>query len=187
MIISHWAFPDSVVKNGKEPSTFFNNENEKFKLLNDYQKMMFADLLTYLPDDILTKVDRASMAVGLEVRVPILDHRVVEFSWKIPTEMKIRKREWKWILRKVLYRYVPPLLIEREKTGFSLPIDSWLRGPLREWAEGLLDEGRLAEESFFRPKIIRESWEKHLSGQRSLGFKLWNVLMFQAWLDRWLP
>jgi asparagine synthase (glutamine-hydrolysing) len=186
MIVSHWAFPDSVVKNGKEPSTFFNKENENFKILNDYQKMMFADLLAYLPDDILTKVDRASMAVGLEVRVPILDHRVVEFSWKIPTGMKFRNGEWKWILRKVLYRYVPPPLIERDKTGFSLPIDSWLRGPLREWAEKLLNEGRLEEEGFFHPQIIRESWEKHLSGERRLGFKLWNVLMFQAWLDRWL-
>jgi asparagine synthase (glutamine-hydrolysing) len=186
MIISHWAFPNKVVKDGQEPSTFFDNENENFKVLDDYQKMMFADLMTYLPDDILTKVDRASMAVGLEARVPILDHRVIEFSWKIPTGMKFRNGEGKWILRQVLYRYVHPELIERGKMGFSLPMDSWLRDPLREWAEELLNPNRLKDDGFFDPQIIRESWKEHLSGERNLGFKLWNVLMFQAWLDRWL-
>jgi asparagine synthase (glutamine-hydrolysing) len=185
MIMSHWRFPEMGVRNTQEPPSFFKRENGILAQLNNYQKMMFADLLTYLPDDILAKVDRASMAVSLEVRVPLLDHRVVEFAWKIPTSMKFRNRKWKWILRTLLYRYVPPDLIERKKMGFSLPMNMWLRGPLRDWAEDLLDEGRLKKEGFFYSHIIRDLWAKHLSGERDHGFMLWNVLMFQAWLDRW--
>jgi len=186
MIMSWWTYPSRAFKNAEEPTTFFDKQQDDTVAgLDAYQEMMLADLITYLPDDILTKVDRASMSIGLEIRVPLLDHRVIEFAWKIPTYMKIRDGRGKRILTNVLHRYVPNDLVQRDKMGFSVPIDTWLRGPLRDWAEHLLSMDRLEREGFFNHREIRDIWMNHLTGQRSLGPLLWPILMFQAWLDRW--
>ena len=147
--------------------------------------MQFMDLVTYLPDDILTKVDRASMAVALEARVPILDHRVVEFAAHVPLSARIRDGQGKWLLRRVLDRYVPQALIERPKMGFGIPIDSWLRGPLREWSESLLEPSSLAEAGL-DPTPVRRVWQEHLTGGRNWQYRIWTILMLQAWRRRWL-
>ncbi|MFL9839876.1 asparagine synthase (glutamine-hydrolyzing) [Sphingomonas sp. ST-64] len=149
-------------------------------------RMMFADSIFYLPDDILCKVDRAAMAISLETRAPYLDHRVAAAAWRLPMDMRIRGGIGKWALRQILYRHVPRSLIERPKTGFSVPLGQWLRGPLREWAETLLDERRLRSEGYFDPAPIRKAWQAHLSGRRNMMQSLWAVLMFQSWKDVWL-
>lgn len=182
-LTSHWQDPALVVIGGDEPPTLLTDNAPLMKGLNGVERMMVLDMLTYLPDDILVKVDRAAMGVSLETRVPFLDHRVVEFAWRLPQSMKLRNGRTKWVLRQVLYRHVPQSLIERPKMGFGIPVAEWLRGPLRDWGETLLDAARLKHEGFFQPALIRQKWEEHLSGKRNWQHQLWNVLMFQSWLE----
>jgi asparagine synthase (glutamine-hydrolysing) len=182
-MVSHWRDPAEIVIGGSESGNWAWNLPGWPGRLTDVERMMATDLVTYLPDDILVKVDRAAMAVSLESRVPLLDHRVVELAWSMPLSMKIRNGTTKWALREVLYRYVPRALIERPKMGFGLPIDSWLRGPMKAWAEELLDERRLRKEGFFDPAPIRSMWELHQSGKADVQYLLWDALMFQAWLE----
>jgi asparagine synthase (glutamine-hydrolysing) len=180
-LVSHWTDPTHVVHVDAEPPTALDASG-RLALSDPVARMMLLDLITYLPGDILTKVDRAAMSVSLETRIPLLDHRVVEFAWKVPLACKIDHSGTKSLLRKVLYRHVPRELIDRPKMGFGVPIDEWLRGPLREWAEELLDESRLRREGYLNPEPIRMRWTEHVGGRRSWHYPLWNVLMFQSWL-----
>lgn len=182
-LVSHWKNPASIVVDGAESQSRVTDPSAWLGQGGIEEHMMYLDLVTYLPDDILVKVDRASMSVALESRVPLLDHRVVELAWSLPMHFKIRDGKGKWVMRKLLERYVPRELFDREKTGFGIPIDSWLRGPLREWAEALLDSRRLADEGFFNADPIRALWDQHKAGTRSWGYLLWDVLMFQAWWE----
>jgi asparagine synthase (glutamine-hydrolysing) len=181
--LSRWD-PAQLVIGGHEPPTCLRGNPLPLEGLDGIQRLMALDAITYLPDDILVKVDRAAMGVSLEGRVPMLDHRVVEFAWRIPQSLKLRDGTAKWILRQVLYRHVPRELIKRPKMGFAVPVDAWLRGPLRDWAEHLLDETRLREQGYLRPEPIRQTWADHLAGRRNAQYPLWGVLMFQAWLEQ---
>lgn len=189
-LVSQHRESASLVLGGNEASIWADEEAAAFAADargGDFtERMMFHDLVGYMADDILTKVDRAAMACSLETRVPLLDHRLVEFAWSLPLQMKIRHGQGKWLLRQLLYRYVPKQLIERPKQGFSVPLDSWLRGSLRDWAEALLNESRLREEGYLDAQRVRLRWVEHLSGRRNWQHWLWNVLMFQAWKERWL-
>lgn len=182
-MVSHWADPAAVVLGGQESATLLTESEGLLKGLGDVERMMALDMLSYLPDDILAKVDRAAMGVSLETRVPFLDHRVVEFAWSLPLDYKLRNGVTKWPLRQILSRYVPPALIERPKMGFGVPIGEWLRGPLRDWAESLIDASRLRQEGFLAHGPVREKWKEHLSGKKNWQYHLWDVLMFQAWLE----
>lgn len=183
-LISHWD-PGSITPGVAETRGVLWDSSVRTDFPNLLDRMQFLDAVTYLPDDILTKVDRASMAVALEARVPLLDHRVVEMAWRLPHSVKIRRGVSKWLLRQVLYRHVPKGLIERPKMGFAVPLDEWLRGPLRQWAENLLSERRLRETDFFDVALIRRRWAEHLSRKRNWQYALWDVLMFEAWRERW--
>jgi len=175
--------PENWLISSKEYVTLLNDDVDHFSSLDPIEQMMAYDLVTYLPTDILTKVDRAAMAVSLETRVPFLDKSVVEFSASLPLDYKIRDGVTKWVLREVLYKYVPKDLIERPKMGFGVPLGEWLRGPLRDWAESLLDAKRLRDEGFFNAPLLRQKWHDHLTGKHNWHHQLWNVLMFQAWLE----
>lgn len=181
-IVSSWQTPESLVIDGKEPLSIFELSEPQSHHLNLGEQMMRFDALTYLPDDILVKVDRASMGVGLESRAPLLDRRIVEFAWHLPMSMKLRGGVSKWILREVLHRYVPRELIERPKMGFGVPIDQWLRGALRPWAESLLDEKLLDQQGYLNVALVRKLWLEHISGKHNWQYQLWTVLMFQSWL-----
>jgi asparagine synthase (glutamine-hydrolysing) len=183
-LVSHWPEPDALVLGAREHRGILWNLDER-QVSDPIERMQYLDTATYLPDDILTKVDRASMAVSLEARVPLIDHRVVAFAWTLPPALKVRDGTGKWLLRRVLARHVPDRLIDRPKMGFGVPIDGWLRGPLRDWAEDLLSEKRLAAEGLLNPAMIREKWAQHLGGRVNHQYLLWDILMFQAWKARW--
>jgi asparagine synthase (glutamine-hydrolysing) len=187
-LLSNWSNPSELVidelgESVNEPPSLLSDPLPWLKM-DQSLAMMYRDSMTYLPDDILCKVDRAAMACSLETRVPFLDHRVVELAWQMPTHMKVRGNVGKWALREVLYKYVPKELVERPKAGFAIPIGQWLRGPLRDWAECLITENRLRSEGFLQPEPIRRVWAEHLGGMRDHTSKLWAILMFQAWLEK---
>lgn len=180
-LVSQFQKPDELIVGGKEPLETLS-ASKSLPQLNDFREtMMYLDSMTYLPDDILTKVDRASMATSLEARVPFLDHDLVEFAWTLPLNVKIRNGKTKWILRKVLERHVPNKLIDRPKMGFGIPIEHWLQGPLRDWAEGLLSEQTLKEDGLFNVAQVRAMWNEHCNGAKRWHHQLWVILMFQAW------
>jgi asparagine synthase (glutamine-hydrolysing) len=183
ILVSHWQEPSSIILGSEEPFADGKNLEQNVADFNFAEYMMLMDLVTYLPDDILTKVDRASMGVSLEAREPFLDHMVVEFAWRIPFKLKFKEKQGKWILRQLLYRYVPKELVDRPKSGFGIPLDAWLREPLRDWAEALLNVTRLRQEGFLNPLPIQKKWKEHLSGKRNWGYHLWDVLVFQSWLE----
>ena len=180
--MSRWRHPEQVVHGSKEHPTALTNPQWQLPSNDVAHSLMYLDLVTYLPEDILAKVDRASMAVSLEARAPLLDYRVIELAFRIPTDLKLRDGQQKWILRELLRRYLPDTLIKRPKTGFAAPVSAWLNGPLRPWAQDLLDEQRIAREGYLAPAPISALWTEYLAGQRKWHTHLWNVLMFQAWL-----
>jgi asparagine synthase (glutamine-hydrolysing) len=182
ILLTQWKNPESIVL-GADPYVDAPVDPWLRQTCQEFiERMMYLDTIRYLPDDILVKMDRASMSESLEARVPLLDHRLIEFAWRIPHSLRIREGKGKWLLRQVLYRYVPKRLIERPKMGFAIPIGAWLRGPLRPWADELLSENRLRGEGFFDPRPIRSKWAEHLAGTHNWQCCLWNILMFQAWL-----
>ena len=182
-LVSHWNKPDSIVLGSNEPNSKLSDTSVLPNLFDIEQRMMFLDTIAYMPDDILTKVDRAAMAVSLETRVPMLDHRVVEFAWSLPLNFKIRNGQGKWILRELLSKYVPQNLVDGPKMGFGVPLHNWLRGPLLDWSQNLLDPIKLRNQGYFNVEAVLQKWNEHLSGKRDWQHHLWDILMFQAWLD----
>lgn len=183
-LIAQWANTQTLVPDAAEPLTLARDPAQWTVASTLEERMMYVDGITYLPDDILTKVDRATMGVSLEGRMPFLDHRVAELAWRLPLAMKIRGNQGKWALRQVLYRHVPRELIERPKMGFGVPLDSWLRGSLKPWAEALIEPGRLQREGIFDARLVSQTWREHQTGARNWQHPLWNVLMFQAWREQ---
>ena len=183
-LISNWQNPNEILLNGKEPRTFLTNYESELTKLDGQQQMMLLDSMTYLPDDILVKTDRAAMATSLETRAPFLNHKLLEYAWQIPQPLKLKKTQSKWILRQILYKYIPKKLVERPKVGFGVPIDSWLRGPLKDWAQALLDKTKLRNQGFFNPDSISIKWTEHLSGKKNWQYEIWSILMFQEWLSK---
>lgn len=179
--LTHWQQPTRLVLGTCEPPTILTQRGAWPDASGLVERLSYLDLAFYLPEDILVKVDRASMAVSLEARVPLLDHKVVEFAQRVPMSLKLKSGQSKWLLRQVLYRYVPPALVDRPKMGFGVPIDSWLRSDLREWAEALLDADRLRRDGIFDAKLVRDAWQAHLSGKHDYHYQLWDILMFQQW------
>jgi asparagine synthase (glutamine-hydrolysing) len=186
-LVSQWTDPAPLVMRGRETLGPLDDRSLAHDLPGYIPRMQYLDAVTYLPDDILTKVDRATMAVALEGRVPLIDHRVVEYAWSLPLSAKVEGGVGKRILRRVLARYVPDRLVDRPKMGFGVPIGAWMRGPLRDWAETLLSPQRLKREGFLNPEPIAQAWREHQSGTRNWQYPLWTVLMFQSWRERWLP
>ncbi len=183
-LVTFWDDIPALVPGGRQGHSLVDRPEDWPGLESFQHQMMCLDALTYLPDDILVKVDRAAMGVSLETRVPLLDHRVVEFAWRLPLDMKIRGEERKYLLRQLLYRHVPRELIDRPKMGFGIPLGEWLRGPLRDWGESLIEPSRLRNEGWLDPDPVHALWNEHLSGQRNWSYHLWNVLVFQAWLEQ---
>jgi len=182
-LISHWKQSEAVSKVATGNSPFTQSILPSRKTSSFTEQIMFLDTLSYLPDDILVKVDRASMANSLESRVPLLDHRVVEFAWSLPLSQKLKGGVTKWPLRQVLYRHVPKNLIERPKQGFGIPLDQWLRGPLKDWAESFLEPAKLESSGLINSGFVQDKWREHISGGRNWQYGLWNILMFQSWFE----
>jgi asparagine synthase (glutamine-hydrolysing) len=184
-LVAQWANPKTVLNpRWYHDGLLWQDQLGQDDALLAPEQQMVWDTQTYLVDDILTKVDRASMRVGLEARVPLLDHNMVEFAWRIPMSMKLKDGTGKWLLKQLLYRHVPQALVDRPKMGFSVPIDAWLRGSLREWAQTYLAEDRIIAEGFFDARVVRQTWEQHLKGAIDAGGPLWTLLMFQLWLEK---
>lgn len=183
-LVSQWHVPTQAGVDVDEPSTVIDDPATMASMRSSIGWMMYLDQQTYLPDDILVKVDRATMSVGLEARVPFLDHRVVEFAASLPEHLKVRDSVGKWLLRQVLYRYVDARRFARPKQGFAIPLADWLRGPLRDWAEQMLSAEALARSGFLDVRFVRAAWDAHISGKRNLQHPLWVILMFQAWCSR---
>ena len=181
-MVSAWIEPrELLIDNVTETKSLIDDTLPEFGLNDPVMGMIIRDIRSYLPDDILHKVDRASMGISLEVRSPFLDKDVIALAARLPTKMKVRDGKGKWALRQVLYKYVPSEIIDRPKEGFTVPIGIWLRGPLRDWVEDLLATKRLEKDGLFKPKIIRKIWTEHLSGKKDWSSPLWTILMFQAW------